>query len=234
MTDKPKCKTPGCKNDAALKEYRPDGTPKYRTVCNACRTKQRKQKQGLKPKARAKTQTLRVTHSKPIPEEITEHPKLDVDSAFIDARYEELRARLLDLSRRNPLINFKHSKTGTRYIRVIDESPDSLFKFLLEGEMQFTALPDVDEDPADEATDAFQQTLESWKAQGLDENYSQALENETLQREDGVRYQQALTEAEREMRDSIRVLLNLPPYNPQPASTSKYTRKFMVLIHHSI
>jgi very-short-patch-repair endonuclease len=213
MTDKPTCKTPGCNNDAALKEYRPDGTPKYRTVCNTCRNAQKKQKQSLKPKARARKQTHRAFQSEPepIPEEITERPKLDVDSGFIDARYEELRDRLLDLSRRNPLINFKHSKSGTRYIRVIDESPDSLFKFLLEGEMKFAALPDVDEEPADEATEAFQQTLESWKAQGLDENYTQALENEALQREDGVHYQQALTEAERQMRDSIRVLLNLPP-----------------------
>ena len=105
----------------------------------------------------------------------------------------------------------KHSKSGTRYIRVIDEAPDSLFKFLLEGEMQFTALPDVDEEPADEAAEEFQQTLESWKALGLDKNYTQALENEALQRKDGARYQQALTEAERQMRDSIRVLLDLPP-----------------------
>ena len=166
---KPQCKTPGCNNDAALKEYRPDGTPKYRTICNTCRNEQRKQKQGLKPKPRVKKQTPRVTHSEsePMPEETTERPKLDVDSGFIDERYEELRDRLLDLSRRNPLINFKHSKTGTRYIRVIDESPDSLFKFLMEGEMQFTALPDVDEEPADEATEEFQQTLESWKALGL-------------------------------------------------------------------
>ena len=89
----PQCKTPGCNNDAALKEYRPDGTPKYRTICNTCRNEQRKQKQSLKPKPRVRKQTLRVTHSEPMPEETTERPKLDVDSGFIDARYEELRDR---------------------------------------------------------------------------------------------------------------------------------------------
>ncbi len=99
---KPQCKTPECNNDAALKEYRPDGTPKYRTICNTCRNEQRKQKQSLKPKPRVRppSQTLKVSHSEqePMPEETAERPKLDVDSEFIDARYEELRDRLLDLS----------------------------------------------------------------------------------------------------------------------------------------
>jgi hypothetical protein len=213
MTVKRTCKTPGCNNDAALKEYLTDGTPKYRTVCNSCRNAQRKRKQGLSSKPQVSKQTPKAAESELeiSPNDTIDSPKLNVDSEFIDARLEELRDRLLDLSRRNPLINFKHSKSGNRYIRVIDESPDSLFKFLLEGEMKFTALPDVDEEPPDEATESFQQTFESWKAQGLDENYTKALEDEALQREDGTRYQQALTEAERQMRDSIRVFLNLPP-----------------------
>ena len=47
-----------------------------------------------------------------------------------------LRLRLLDLTGRNPLINFKHSKTGS--LRIIDELPDQLVETLLnDTEMSF-------------------------------------------------------------------------------------------------
>ena len=52
---------------------------------------------------------------------------------------ENLRRRLLDLSNRNRLLNFRHTKRGS--LRVIDEIPDQLYTVLLDDkEMRFGAV----------------------------------------------------------------------------------------------
>ncbi|MCU7926725.1 MAG: DUF4011 domain-containing protein [Candidatus Thiodiazotropha sp. (ex Dulcina madagascariensis)] len=52
---------------------------------------------------------------------------------------ENLRMRLLDLTARNRLINFRHTKTGS--LRVIDELPNQLVETLMaETEMRFAAI----------------------------------------------------------------------------------------------
>lgn len=57
---------------------------------------------------------------------------------------ENLRMRLLDLTARNRLINFKQSKTAS--LRVIDELPNQLVDTLLaEKEMRFVAVPEPTE-----------------------------------------------------------------------------------------
>jgi hypothetical protein len=54
---------------------------------------------------------------------------------------ENLRKRLLDLTARNSLINFRHSKGTT--LRIIDELPDQLVETLLaEREMRFLSIPE--------------------------------------------------------------------------------------------
>lgn len=56
-----------------------------------------------------------------------------------------LRMRLLDLTGRNRLINFKHSKRGS--LRVIDELPNQLVETLLsDTEMRFEAIPEPTEE----------------------------------------------------------------------------------------
>ena len=55
---------------------------------------------------------------------------------------ERIRRRLLDLSRRNQLLNYKHPKA--RSIRVVDELPDQLFERLVNDEgFIFESLPRV-------------------------------------------------------------------------------------------
>lgn len=57
---------------------------------------------------------------------------------------ENLRMRLLDLTARNRLINFHHTKAGS--LRVIDELPDQLVENLLtKNEMRFEAIPEPTE-----------------------------------------------------------------------------------------
>ena len=58
---------------------------------------------------------------------------------------ENLRMRLLDLTARNRLINFRHTKTGS--LRVIDELPNQLMETLLaDTEMRFKAIPEPTEE----------------------------------------------------------------------------------------
>jgi hypothetical protein len=58
---------------------------------------------------------------------------------------EQLRNRLLDLTPRNRLLNFKHGRGG--YIRVIDEPPDQLCNLLFsEEELQFLSIPEPTRD----------------------------------------------------------------------------------------
>jgi very-short-patch-repair endonuclease len=54
---------------------------------------------------------------------------------------ENLRTRLLDLTLRNQLVNFRHSKTNS--LRIVDELPNKLIEYLLnDKEMQFKAIPE--------------------------------------------------------------------------------------------
>jgi very-short-patch-repair endonuclease len=56
-----------------------------------------------------------------------------------------LRMRLLDLTARNRLINFRHTKAGS--LRIIDELPNQLTETLLsETEMRFAAIPEPTEE----------------------------------------------------------------------------------------
>ena len=57
---------------------------------------------------------------------------------------ESLRMRLLDLTARNRLINFRHTKT--RSLRIIDELPNQLVETLLaDTEVRFLAIPEPTE-----------------------------------------------------------------------------------------
>lgn len=54
---------------------------------------------------------------------------------------ENLRTRLLDLSARNRLLNYRHGRMGN--LRIIDELPDQLYELLLsEEELRFLPVPE--------------------------------------------------------------------------------------------
>ena len=57
---------------------------------------------------------------------------------------ENLRMRLLDLTARNRLINFRHTKGGS--LRIVDELPNQLVETLLaDKEMRFLSIPEPTE-----------------------------------------------------------------------------------------
>jgi very-short-patch-repair endonuclease len=116
----------------------------------------------------------------------------------------DLRAKLIDLGKRNPLVSFKHSERGATYLRIIDERPDILFETLTAGDMRFEVLPDEDDIPRDERTDDFRITFE--RAQLTDEAYLRAIEGLGEEEQDAA----AIQQAERALRAGVRAQLGLP------------------------
>src|SRR5450755_2972550 len=67
---------------------------------------------------------------------------------LVRAKIENLRPKLLDLSRRNPLIATKLGPRSNSHIRAVDELPDVLYyKLNNNQEMRLIALPAIEEDP---------------------------------------------------------------------------------------
>ena len=72
-------------------------------------------------------------------------------NTLIHERIEKLRPKLLDLSRRNPLISTSLSPRSSSLIRVVDELPEVLAYHLRNQQaMRFFSLPPLDDDPKDE------------------------------------------------------------------------------------
>ena len=95
--------------------------------------------------------------------------------ALVRARIENLRPKLLDLSRRNPLIATRFSPRSTSHIRVVDELPDVLWFSISSGQsMRFIPLPRLEEHPRDEQTKDFEDALSN--ARLTDEIYLAAVD----------------------------------------------------------
>ena len=101
-----------------------------------------KPKPQSKPKSRPNVEPIVEPRIEPQTEHAANSPKAIESDDLITNVLESLRRRLLDLTARNRLLNFRHTKTGC--IRVIDELPDQLKRFLAdeEKEMRFLAVPD--------------------------------------------------------------------------------------------
>ncbi len=86
-----------------------------------------------------------------------------------------LREKLLDLTRRNRTLNYKHSDRARTHIRVIDEIPDYLFEAIASGKkMTFKPLPAPVDRPKDEQTQEFKDALDA--ARLSDEEFRMAME----------------------------------------------------------
>ena len=127
---------------------------------------------------------------------------------FIKAAMEQYRAKLLDLSSRNPLVNFRHSERSRSHIRVVDEIPEKLFEKLeTSRQLWFAPLPEPVLIPPDEERPLFTQAFRN--AKGADERYKKALE--AIGPTPSDRQRQKI---ERELRNRVRVQIGLPAYEP--------------------
>lgn len=121
-------------------------------------------------------------------------------------RIEHLRARLLDSSRRNPLIQVPFRKNSSSLVRFVDELPDVLAERLSsQVSMRLAPLPPIDEDLPDENTDEFLDALEI--ARTTDETYLAA--SAALDPTD-TDYAQKELDLERDLKDRLRTELGLP------------------------
>ena len=124
---------------------------------------------------------------------------------LVGERIEQLRKRLLDFSRRNPLMHVTFRATSSSLIRVVDELPDMLRLALSEGEMRLAPLPPVDEDPRDEQTDRFLDAL--FLARREDEAYLAAME--VVDQNDSKALDKE-RQIERDLKDRLREIIGMP------------------------
>ena len=128
-------------------------------------------------------------------------------SGLVRTRIENLRHRLLDLTRRNPLVSTRFSNRSNSHVRVVDELPDHLLFTLRDGhDMAFAPLPSLDEDPKDEETRRFRDRLS--EALLTDPVYLDAID--AIDPDDDDALEQA-RDAERQLRDRLREELGMPP-----------------------
>jgi transcription elongation GreA/GreB family factor len=140
---------------------------------------------------------------------------------FIKNKIEELRMRLLDLSNRNSLLNFKHSERALTHIRIIDELPDFLFGALLQGNrLTFKPLPEPGDEPQDEKTEKFQSAFR--EATIIDEEYLEKIA-ELENKDDSF---DALATIERDLKNRVRKSLGMIPIDDiKPLSNSQWARE---------
>lgn len=119
----------------------------------------------------------------------------------------DLRKKLIDLSKRNPLIAFKHASRGASHLRFVDERPDIMFNRIVDGSMGFEPLPDEEVTPPDEQTATFGIAYE--RARLTDEEFSAATEKLGDDENDARAWQQA----ERQLRAKVRQQLGLSAIN---------------------
>lgn len=140
--------------------------------------------------------------------------------ALVNGKIEELRRRLLDFSRRNPLVNIRFSPNSTAFLRVVDELPDILRHRLVSGkEMRLVSLPPLEQELPDEQTDAFRDAL--FIARQDDEDYLRAIE--ALDPDD-AESEEKILRIERTLKDKVREDLGLPP---------RQTRENLSLVEHA-
>lgn len=120
------------------------------------------------------------------------------------ATIERLRAKLLDLTMANRLLNFKPSERSKSHVRIIDELPEALFEKLEAGkELEFAWIEDPEFEPADERTREFSAAVKVGKT-------SDTIYLEQLEKLGKRPSRRQLINLERGLRDRVRISLGLP------------------------
>ena len=135
-------------------------------------------------------------------------------------RVKNLRPKLLDLSRRNPLISTRLGSRSGSIIRVINELPDILARNLLSGKkMRFVPLPPLGKDPQDEQSREFQSALS--EARRTDEVYLEARKTDP----DDENAEEQSKKIERALKDRVRQALGMPPHSSaQDITTTQHAK----------
>jgi very-short-patch-repair endonuclease len=118
------------------------------------------------------------------------------------------QSKLIDLSMRNSMLNFKHSEKSARHVRVAGEQIGVLVEALANGgHFDLVPVPPVEQVPADEDTEDFRSALKA--AKEVDEDWLAA---EDARRAAGNRRRGRDKAAERALRDRVRSQLGMPEW----------------------
>jgi hypothetical protein len=130
------------------------------------------------------------------------------ESVRLSKLYEQLRIKLLDLSLKNRMLNYSLGARSKRHLQVVDEILDEVYRKFVDEETSLRILP-LDEPadmPAEEKTEDFIAALQQAKSSNI-EYLTKLQALESAGRDDDI----ALAKLDRELRDSVRVELGLPP-----------------------
>jgi hypothetical protein len=121
---------------------------------------------------------------------------------------QKAREKLIDLSLRNGMLNYRHSESSSRHVRVVHELPGAVVDCLAsEKSIDLIPLPPVETIPRDEDTDTFRAALREAKA--VDPEWLAA---EDAKRAAGNRRRSKDKAAERALRDRVREQLGMPEW----------------------
>lgn len=125
---------------------------------------------------------------------------------LVRTRIENLRPKLLDLGRRNPLISTKLTPRSASLVRIVDELPEIIrFGLVNQTALRFVALPPLYDDPLDELSTAFLDAVSG--ARLSDDLYIEALNAIDSNDDDSA---DEVRRVEREMKDRVRQALGMP------------------------
>ncbi|MBS0236485.1 MAG: DUF4011 domain-containing protein [Proteobacteria bacterium] len=143
---------------------------------------------------------------------------------LINNKIERLRPKLLDFTKRNPLLSTSFSDRLRSHVRIVDEVLELLFDSLTSKTMRIVPLPPLEAEPKDELSREFQDALS--EAQINDETYLQQLE--TIQPDD-EQAPDIRAKANRDLKDRIRARLNMPA---RPSSKDHTSIRQHAVMHH--
>ena len=125
------------------------------------------------------------------------------------AKIEGLRLRLLDASKRNPLVSAQLKPRSNSLVRIVDELPDVLaFNLTNNNKMKFLPLPALEQDPEDEATPSFLAAISA--ARLSDPTFIDAMEKVNANDDDSL---EQVATLERSLKDQVRDSLGMQPHS---------------------
>jgi very-short-patch-repair endonuclease len=120
--------------------------------------------------------------------------------------YESLRVKLLDLSKRNRMLNYNVNARAKNQLQIVDEVLEEAYAQLVAGtHLRIDALTEPDLHPADEKTSEFVSALQHAKV--ADVEYAEAVDRLASS---GTEDEVAVERLERALRDRVRTLLGMP------------------------
>ena len=136
----------------------------------------------------------------------------DDEQRRLAAIFDALRIRLLDLTLRNPMLNYKPQSRSRRHLQIVDDALEDVFRRLAVEELQvdIIPLPEPADIPEDEKTDEFTSELAHLKATDVDYQVALAALASGARDDDFE-----VAKLDRLLRDRLRTILGMPARPPR-------------------